>query len=146
VRSEGTPAVQFILGVCSRLWDRREDAKRPSLLLAEDDPHVAAAFVRLLSNDFDVVCVVSDGEALIERTHELLPDLVVTDVVLNALDGISATLAVRRRYPTLPGLVITGHSDRSMMRSRALAAGASAFLPKNEVAHALVRLLQSLLR
>jgi len=40
-------------------------------LLAVDDPHVATACVRLLSSDFDVVCVVSDGEALIERAHQL---------------------------------------------------------------------------
>ena len=118
---------------------------RSRLLLAEDDGHVAAAFVRLLSEHFDVVGVVSDGQALIERTHELLPDLVVTDVVLKALDGISATSVIRQRYPMLPVVVITGHSNPSMMRAKALAAGASAFLPKNEVAHALVGLLLSLL-
>ena len=118
---------------------------RPRLLLAEDDSHVATAFVRLLSEHFDVVEVVFDGEVLIERTHELLPDLVVTDVVLHALDGISATSVIRQRHPRLPVVVITGHPDPSMMRSKALAAGASAFLPKHDVAHALVGLLLSLL-
>lgn len=120
------------------------DTRRPRLLLAEDNPSVAAALVRLLSVDFDVVCVVSDGGALIERTQQFLPDVVVTDVMLDELDGLSATRAIRRRDLSLPIVVITGHVDPAM-RHAALAAGASAFLAKMEVGHSLVGLLQSLL-
>ena len=104
-------------------------ADRPTVLLAEDHPDVAAAFRRLLSEDFEVVAVVADGEGLIDRTQQLQPAAIVADIGLKGLDGISATIVIRRILPALPIVLITIDDD---LRVAALAAGASAFLPKHE--------------
>ena len=54
------------------LIERRE-APKPTLLLAEDRPEVARAFVRLLKVDFEMKGIVSDGESLIIMAERLRP-------------------------------------------------------------------------
>src|SRR4029077_20626312 len=103
---------------------RTDRAKRPTLLLAEDHAAAATKFVQILRDDFEVVGVVADGEALIEQANRLQPDAIVSDVSLKGLDGISATIEIRRRHPTVPIVLVTASPDPSL-RSTALAAGAS---------------------
>jgi DNA-binding NarL/FixJ family response regulator len=121
----------------------RYSANRPTLLLGEDHPGVAQALRRLLGEDFDVVAVVPDGEGLIELAHQLQPTVIVADVGLEGLDGISATSEIRRRFPAVTIVVITASDDLSF-RASALAAGASGFLSKRE-AGSLVRTIEGLL-
>ena len=118
---------------------------RPTLLLAEDHMEVAAAVIGVLRHHFDVLEVVPDGQMLIERVDQLRPDVIVTDVGLKTLNGLAATLAIRQRHPSIPIVVLTANRDPDIC-SAALAAGASAFLLKDEAANALVAVLQSLLR
>jgi DNA-binding NarL/FixJ family response regulator len=117
----------------------------PTLVLAEDHPLVSAALVRLLREHFSVVEVVVEGQALIDRVDTLRPDLIVTDISLEGMDGLSATRAIRRRHPSIPIVVITAQLDPAFGPA-ALAAGASAFLLKRNVGQALVDVLQSLIR
>jgi CheY-like chemotaxis protein len=98
-----------------------------------------------LTEYFNVQEVVSHGETLIERTEQLQPDLIVTDVSLKGLDGLSALRVIRRRYPNLPIVVMTGHIEPGL-RDNARLAGASAFLHKLDGGDALVVVLRSLLR
>jgi CheY-like chemotaxis protein len=122
---------------------RQYTADRPTLLLAEDHPDVAQALSRLLGEDFDVVAVVPDGEGLIALAHQLQPTVIVADVGLEGLDGISATIEIRRRSPAVTIVLITASDDLSV-RARALAAGASGFLSKRE-AGSLVSTIEGLL-
>jgi len=121
----------------------RYTANRPTLLLAEDHPAVARSLRRLLGEDFDVLAVVPDGEGLIELATQLRPTVIVADVGLEGLDGISATSEIRRRFPAATIVVITASDDLSF-RAAALAAGASGFLRKRE-AGSLVSTIEGLL-
>ena len=118
---------------------------RATVLLAEDDPGVARALVRVLRSHFDIVGIVADGDSLIRKAHELLPDLILSDVGLEGMDGISATVQILQRHPSVVIVLLTGDPDPSL-RSRALAAGASAVLSKSEELLALVAVLHSLLQ
>lgn len=120
------------------------EAVRPSLLLAGNDIAVAKSLVRMLKGNFDVVGVVANGSALIELVGELGPDVVLSDIGLEGLDGIAATIEIRRRYSAIPIVLVTGQDDPSL-RPRALAAGASAFVLKH-AAESLISVLQDLLR
>jgi DNA-binding NarL/FixJ family response regulator len=95
---------------------------RPTLLLGEDQRDVATSLVRLLGDVFDVVAVVSDGEALIERAGLLQPDVIVTDVGLQRVDGISAASEIRRRGPSARIVVISGCNDPALHEKRSEAA------------------------
>ena len=121
-------------------------AATPKVLLAEDDTAVAAALTRVLRDDFDVVDVVADGVMLIEQVNHLRPDVILSDVSLRGLDGISATIEIRRRHPEIPIVLMTSQDDPSL-RDKAFAAGVSAFLSKTDAAAgSLVAVLKSLLR
>jgi CheY-like chemotaxis protein len=120
-------------------------AATPKVLLAEDNTAVAAALTRVLRDDFDVVDVVADGVMLIEQVNQLHPDVILSDVSLRGLDGISATVEIRRRHPEIPIVLMTSQDDPSL-RDKALAAGVSAFLSKTEAAGSLVAVITRLLR
>ena len=104
---------------------------RHRVLLAENDSMVAKVLVRLLSADFEVVAVVASGEDLIDQVSKLSPDAILSDVGLDGLDGISATVEIRRRFPTIPILLATGDHVDFLWHS-AIGAGASALLPKSD--------------
>jgi len=121
----------------------RADHPKPTLLLAEDNPEVARAFERLLKLDFDMRGIVSDGESLIALAERLRPDVIVTDVSLCGLDGISATKVIRERHPSAVIVVVSAKIDGDLDR-QAHRAGASAFVPKTN-AHTLADVLRALL-
>lgn len=105
---------------------------RQRVLLAENNSMMARALMRLLSSDFEVVAVVASGEDLIDQASKLSPDAVLADVGLDGLDGISATVEIRRRFPTIPIVLVTAY-DVDSLRHSAIAAGASALLPKSDL-------------
>jgi CheY-like chemotaxis protein len=121
-------------------------AATPKVLLAEDDTAVAAALTRVLRDDFDVVDVVADGVMLIEQVNHLHPDVILSDVSLRGLDGISASIEIHRRHPEIPIVLMTSQDDPAL-RDKAFAAGVSAFLSKTDAAAgSLVAVLTRLLR
>ena len=72
---------------------------RPRILLVEDHPRTAQALRTLLEPEFDVAAVVGDGHALLREAETVRPDVVVTDIPMRGLDGISATEALLTRHP-----------------------------------------------
>jgi DNA-binding NarL/FixJ family response regulator len=125
-----------------RALDNRTHSRLPTVLLAEDVPFVATAFERLLSRDFNVVAVVRDGKSLIDCADRLRPDLIIADVGLWGVDGISATIEIRRRSPAIPVVLTSADPSR---RLEAIAAGAAAFFCKSDAREASVSVVQQLL-
>lgn len=79
------------------------------ILLVDDDPSLRRLLsIRLTAEGHDVECAENGAEALtvLERYR---PDLVITDLRMEELDGISLLQEVQRRHPTLPVLIITAH-------------------------------------
>ena len=105
---------------------------RQRVLVAENNSTMARALTGLLSSDFEVVAVVASGEDLIDQATLLSPDAIVSDVGLDGLDGISATVEIRRRFATIPILLLTA-SDVNFLRRTALRVGASALLSKSDL-------------
>ncbi|MDA0171408.1 response regulator transcription factor [Solirubrobacter taibaiensis] len=112
------------------------------LLLADDEDLLREALVTLLElePDFKVVAQAGNGRVAVELAAEHQPDLVVLDLEMPELDGVSATeaiLAVRQ----VPVVLLTRHARPGVLR-RALAAGARAFVPKTTPADRLARILR----
>lgn len=103
---------------------------RPRLLIAEDDPTLAATMREVLEEDFRVD-LAGDGREAVTQARRDPPDVVLMDARLPALDGLDACRALRRDPATadLPILVVTGASEPSLA-SAAFDAGASDYLPK----------------
>jgi two-component system response regulator DesR len=102
------------------------------VLLADDQALVRGAIAALLQMEDDIIVVaeVADGSEVVEACADSGPDVVLLDVDMPGLDGISATAEVKRRFPEVRVLVVTTFGRPGYVR-RALRAGADGFIVKD---------------
>jgi len=102
------------------------------LLLADDQALVRGALSALLSlePDLEVVVEVGSGDAVVAAVGEHRPDVALLDVEMPGMDGITATAAVRGRFPDTRVLIVTTFGRPGFLR-RAMQAGASGFVVKD---------------
>jgi DNA-binding NarL/FixJ family response regulator len=118
----------------------------PIRVVVVDDVDVMRALVRrVLDRDgrFVVVGEAADGRAAITETRLHQPDLVVLDLAMPVLDGISALPELRVACPSARIVVLTGFAEGAM-GAAARAAGAVAYLEKGGDLGALVTNLAAL--
>jgi response regulator NasT len=99
------------------------------VVIAEDEALIRLDLKEMLEEDGYVVAgEASDGEAAVKLTESLRPDLVIMDIKMPGLDGISAAerIAAERLAPVV---ILTAFSQRDLVM-RARDAGAMAFLVK----------------
>jgi DNA-binding NarL/FixJ family response regulator len=113
---------------------RTKAARTPQItrvLIVDDEPLYAEAISVLLgaSEGIEVVGIAEDGQDGIDQAVVLEPDLVLMDVQMPRLDGISATRRLRTRLPRTKVLVMTALTGDEYME-QALQAGADAFVRK----------------
>jgi DNA-binding NarL/FixJ family response regulator len=83
----------------------------------------------LMEPDIVVVGEANSGEQALELAHALSPDIVLMDVEMPGMDGITATAALRSTTPQSAVVIMSIHDD-ALTRARAEAAGAAAFVEK----------------
>ena len=104
---------------------------KPTLrvVVAEDEALIRLDLVEMLTEaGYNVVGQAGDGEAAIELTEREKPDLVVMDVKMPKLDGISAAERIAKQR-IAPVVILTAFSQRDLVE-RARDAGAMAYLTK----------------
>ena len=120
-------------------------ACRPRLLLADDHADTAELLRGLLQPEFDVVAQVQDGFAMITAAARLSPDVIVSDITMPGLDGISAASAILRESPTTRIIFVTMHCD-ALMVERGLAVGALGYVLKAVAGEDLMPAVRAALR
>jgi response regulator NasT len=99
------------------------------VVVAEDESLIRMDIVETLrDNGFDVVGEAGDGEAAVALAKELRPDLVVMDVKMPKLDGISAADQLNKEH-VAPVVLLTAFSQKELVE-RATEAGALAYVVK----------------
>ena len=115
----------------------KDNQDRPRVLVAEDEVLIRMDLVELLNDEgYDVVAQVGDGEAAVKAARELAPDLVVMDVKMPKMDGISAAEIIAEER-IAPVVMLTAFSQRDLV-NRAREAGAMAYVVKPFDASAVV--------
>jgi DNA-binding NarL/FixJ family response regulator len=101
------------------------------VLVVDDQLLYAEAISVLLKMQpgLEVVGVAADGQEAIAQATDLRPDLVLMDIEMPRMDGISATRWIRRRLPKTKVVVMTALTGDEYV-TRALKAGAEACVPK----------------
>jgi DNA-binding NarL/FixJ family response regulator len=118
---------------------------RPRVLLAEDNPVMAAELRALLEPELEVVAMVTDGAALVAAADSTRPDVIVTDIVMPHRSGIDATVEILRRHPEARVVLVTIHDDPALVE-RGRAAGALGHVLKVAAATDLVPAVHAALR
>ncbi len=112
------------------------------VLLVDDDDLMRAGLRSVLSSDetIEVVGEAGDGREAVDRVRELRPDVVLMDIRMPNLDGISGTREVLAVRPEAKVVILTTFEEDDYIFG-ALSAGASGFLLKRtspeELIHAL---------
>jgi len=117
------------------------------LLIADDHPVVRAGLLGMLGSegDFEVVGEARDGQEAVAKAALLEPDVVLMDLRMPNLDGVSATTRIRARQPHTQVLVLTTYdTDDDILR--AVDAGAVGCLLKDAPREELFRAVRAAAR
>ncbi len=103
-----------------------------TVLLADDHALVRRGFRRLLEDDAAITVVgeASNGDDAIRLVGELMPRVVVMDSAMPGTSGLAATRAIVDRHPNVAILMLSMHSEQTLVR-QAMAAGARGYVLKS---------------
>lgn len=115
------------------------------ILLADDHPIVRNGISASLQSidQFEIVGEAENGLKAVEMTTDLRPDVVIVDISMPEMCGISATKAIREKNPKTKVLVLTMHDEEQYM-VQMLAAGANGYLAKNSSKDELVSAIHAI--
>jgi DNA-binding NarL/FixJ family response regulator len=91
------------------------------------------------------VCEASNGQEAVLKAHSLNPDLILMDVTMPVLDGLSATKQIKESLPKIPIIILSVHDGPGIIRA-AQEAGAQGFVTKSSVSPGLLNAMDAVLR
>lgn len=102
---------------------------RPVILFIEDEDQQREALLGVMEAEGFTVRAVPSAEQALRQLERETPDMIVTDVKLPGMDGITMYEKIREGLPVVPFLFITGYNDpRAIDHVRNL--GATAYVTK----------------
>ena len=123
----------------------KEDVKKNTILLADDDRDLLESLQKLLESEFNVVACVTDGFKLIEAAKLLAPDLIVTDISMEGLSGIRAARRLKSEQPNVRIIFLTVH-DESAFVAEAHKVGALGYVIKQSADSDLIPAIRAALQ
>lgn len=117
-----------------------------NVLIADDHAIVRTGLRALITAEatMNLIGEATCGKDAIEYIEELSPDVVVLDLSMPDIDGITVTKRVKSRFPQLHILILTVHADDALLRA-ALTAGASGYILKHAAESELVAAIHRVL-
>jgi len=106
---------------------------QPIRVMIADDHDIVRRGLAVFLNGFEDLQLVGEaanGQEAIHACGALRPDVVLMDMMLPDMDGITATRAIRAQNPTVQVVILTSSNDEQLVQS-ALQAGAIGYMLKN---------------
>lgn len=110
---------------------------RPRVILADDHQIVADGLRCILEPEFELVCIVNDGRALLHAAVKMKHDVIVSDLSMPELNGLEAFEELKQEMPDVRVVFLTMHHNAAYAR-RVMDAGAKGYILKHSAAHELV--------
>jgi CheY-like chemotaxis protein len=116
--------------------DPGSDTARPprTILVVDDsavDRHLVGGIVQKL--DGWQASFAGNGVEALAAMERTLPDLVLTDMLMDEMDGLELVQAIRAKYPSVPVILMTAHGSEDVA-IKALQKGAASYVPKKSMA------------
>jgi two-component system, NarL family, response regulator LiaR len=114
------------------------------IMLVDDHAMVRRGLATFLMvfDDFKLVGEAENGEAAVRLCAEVLPEVILMDMVMPGMDGASATRAIRQQFPQVQVIALTSFKEGELIRN-ALEAGAIGYLLKDVSADDLARAIRA---
>ena len=103
---------------------------KATLILADDHPLFIKGLIAVLQNDFSIIGTAADGVQLLELLQTQLPDLILIDLQMPHMDGLSAARQIATDYPKIKLIILSGFCDDELMTS-IKQAGVKGYLTKD---------------
>ena len=107
--------------------------KKQKILLVEDHFCFAIGLKTFLTNyaqDLEVIGIADNGQKGVEMTKELKPDIILMDVRMPVMDGISAVKIIKADFPNVKIVMLSTYDEDEFVRE-AILSGASGYLLKD---------------
>ncbi len=116
------------------------------ILIADDQAIVRDGLKLMISleADFQVVALADNGKQAIELAEQHTPDIILMDINMPIVDGVSATTKILSQYPTIKVLILTTYDTEDSLAD-ALAAGACGYLLKDTTREDLIKAIRGTL-
>jgi DNA-binding NarL/FixJ family response regulator len=110
-----------------------------TVLVVDDNPVVRKNLCELFTReaDFEVCGEAENGNQAIEKALSLNPSLIVIDLSMPELDGLSTIRALKQLMPRVPFILYTAY-DVAAVRTEAMKAGAADVISKSDVVEILI--------
>ncbi len=114
------------------------------VMIVDDHAVVRSGLSKFLkvNKDLQLVGEASDGEEAIQLVPLRKPDVILMDLMMPGVDGVTATREIHKKNPAVRIIALTSFSDQNMVQG-ALQAGAIGYLQKNVTAAELANAIRS---
>lgn len=85
--------------------------EQANILVVEDDETIGAGLVAALEHERFKVRHATTGEAGLAAARQLVPDLVLCDIMMPGIDGLEVMRTLKREMPSVPVIMLTAKSD-----------------------------------
>jgi NarL family two-component system response regulator LiaR len=114
------------------------------VMLVDDHPMVRRGLATFLKvfDDLELAGEAASGAAAIQLCAQVLPDVVLMDMLMPDMDGATATRAIRQQFPKVQVIALTSFKEERLVQN-ALEAGAIGYLLKDVSADELARAIRT---
>lgn len=115
------------------------------VLIVDDHQVVREGIVAILSTkkDIEVVGSAKDGVEAVEKTRELLPDVVLMDISMPRMNGVEATRLIKREHPHIGVVVLTMYAEEEYIFDL-VKSGATGYLLKDSDSGQIVKAIRAI--
>ena len=117
------------------------------VILADDHDLFRNGLQRMLAAEkkVEIVGEARDGNDAVKKVGELLPDVVLMDIKMPGIDGIEATLRIKRECPSVEVIILSMFEDDEHL-FKAIKAGARGYVLKNSSVDEVIRVIKAAVR